>query len=71
VSLHTMTMIGISPPMPSECSSPYEAQLVAAVVDSLAMHLMENARFMAERLNAEFPNEVRFFRCCTALTSAV
>lgn len=37
----------------------FEAQLVAQVVDSLAMYMMENARFMAERLHAEFPKEVR------------
>ena len=36
----------------------FEAQLVAQVVDSLAMYMMENARFMAERLHAEFPKEV-------------
>lgn len=38
----------------------FEAQLVAQVVDSLAMYMMENARFMAERLYAEFPKEVRY-----------
>lgn len=40
-------------------ASAFEAQLVAQVVDSLAMHMMDNARFMAERLNAEFPREVQ------------
>lgn len=40
-------------------ASAFESQLVAQVVDSLAMHMMDNARFMAERLNAEFPREVR------------
>lgn len=38
----------------------FEAQLVAQVVDSLAMYMMENARFMAERLHAEFPKEVAY-----------
>ena len=42
----------------SVVKSAYEAQLVAQVVDSLAMHLMDNARFMAERLHAEFKSEV-------------
>jgi hypothetical protein len=37
----------------------FEAELRAQVVDSLAMHMMDNARFMAERLSAEFPREVR------------
>jgi hypothetical protein len=40
-------------------ASPYEAQLVAQVTESLSMHLMDNARFMAERLHAEFPTEAR------------
>jgi hypothetical protein len=61
-----MSMGGLNPSMPdlASASSPYEAQLVAAVVDSLAMHLMENARFMAERLNAEFPSDVRALLSC-------
>jgi hypothetical protein len=37
----------------------FEAQLIAQVVESLQMHMMDNAKFMAERLHAEFPNEVR------------
>jgi hypothetical protein len=41
----------------------FEAQLVAQVVDSLAMYMMENARFMAERLHAEFPKEVNHYPC--------
>lgn len=40
-------------------ASAHEAQLVAQVTESLSMHLMDNARFMAERLHAEFPSEVR------------
>ena len=34
-----------------------EQQLVACVQDSLALYLYENARFMAERLLAEFHSE--------------
>ena len=36
-----------------------EAQMVACVVDSLRLYLHENARFMCERLVAEFPSPVR------------
>jgi hypothetical protein len=36
-----------------------EAQMVACVVDSLRLYLHENARFMCERLVAEFPTPVR------------
>ena len=43
-------------------TSPFEAQLVAQVIESLSMHMMENARFMAERLHAEFPHEVRMWQ---------
>ena len=48
------------PTMPAgvENVAAFEAQLVAQVVDSLAMYMMDNARFMAERLHAEFPKEV-------------
>jgi hypothetical protein len=41
----------------------YEKQLIAQVTDSLSMHMMENAKFMAERLHADFPNEVRHAIC--------
>ena len=34
-----------------------EQQLVACVQDSLALYMHDNARFMAERLQAEFPSE--------------
>lgn len=36
-----------------------EAQMVACVVDSLRLYLHDNARFMCERLVAEFPTPVR------------
>jgi hypothetical protein len=42
-----------------DVAAAFESQLVAQVVDSLAMYMMDNARFMAERLHAEFPKEVQ------------
>lgn len=46
------------PPSPGSIAGPeMEAQLVACVHESLALYLYENARFMAERLVAEFPRE--------------
>ena len=36
-----------------------EAELVARVHDSLRLYLHDNARFMCERLVAEFPSPVR------------
>ena len=36
-----------------------QAQLVASVQHSLSMHLYANAKFLCERLAAEFPSEVR------------
>lgn len=48
------------PPSPGSIAGPeMEAQLVACVHESLALYLYENARFMAERLVAEFPREVK------------
>ena len=42
-----------------------EQQLVACVQESLALYLHDNARFMAERLLAEFPSEAsRSVRFC-------
>jgi hypothetical protein len=46
-------------PLGAHEAGPYERQLIAQVIESLSMHLMENAKFMAERLHADFPNEVR------------
>lgn len=40
-----------------------EAQLVACVQESLALYLHDNARFMAERLLAEFSTEVCHAPC--------
>lgn len=37
-----------------------EAELIACVHDSLRLYLHDNARFMCERLVAEFPSPVRF-----------
>ena len=49
-----------APPSPGSIGGPeMESQLVACVQESLALYLYENARFMAERLVAEFPTEVR------------
>ena len=36
-----------------------EAELIACVHDSLRLYLHDNARFMCERLLAEFPSPVR------------
>lgn len=36
-----------------------EAELLACVHDSLRLYLHDNARFMCERLVAEFPSPVR------------
>jgi hypothetical protein len=52
-------MTFLPPPMGHECG-PFEAQLIAQVVESLQMHMMDNAKFLAERLHAGFPNEVLF-----------
>ena len=38
---------------------PLEAHLVACVQESLALYMHDNASFLAERLVAEFPSEVR------------
>ena len=46
-------------PLSNHDCGPFEAQLIAQVVEALQMHMMENARFLAERLHAGFPNEVR------------
>ena len=35
-----------------------ESHMIACVQDSLSLYLMSNARFMCERLVAEFPSEV-------------
>lgn len=35
-----------------------ERHLIACVNESLSLYLMSNARFMCERLVAEFPSEV-------------
>ena len=51
------------PPSPSSLGGPeMENQLIACVQESLALYLYENARFMAERLVAEFPREVSCLR---------
>ena len=36
-----------------------EQHMIACVHESLGLYLMENARFMAERLVAEYPSQVR------------
>jgi hypothetical protein len=36
-----------------------QAQLIASVQHSLSMYLYDNAKFLCERLAAEFPCEVR------------
>jgi len=36
-----------------------QAQLVASVQHSLSMYLYDNAKFLCERLAAEFPSEVQ------------
>ena len=36
-----------------------ERHMVACVNESLSLYLMSNARFMCERLVAEFPSEAR------------
>lgn len=46
------------PPQEPHACGPFESQLIAQVVESLQMHMFDNAKFMAERLHAEFPNEV-------------
>ena len=48
-----------------------EQQLVACVQDSLALYLHDNARFMAERLQAEFPSEASWhIPPCTCASSS-
>ena len=57
------------PPSPGSFGGPQmEGQLIACVQESLALYLHENARFMAERLVAEFPREVR--QACKAAYQA-
>lgn len=51
-----MTLPASSMPQPSNA---FELQLRAQVVESMEMNMMDNARFMAERLHAGFPTEVR------------
>ena len=36
-----------------------ERHMIACVNESLSLYLMSNARFMCERLVAEFPSEVK------------
>ena len=36
-----------------------EQHMIACVHESLGLYLMDNARFMAERLVAEYPSQVR------------
>ena len=41
-----------------------ECHMVACVNESLSLYLMSNARFMCERLVAEFPSEVTASMTC-------
>ena len=47
-----------------------EQHMIACVHESLGLYLMENARFMAERLVAEYPSQVRSGLACARLTAA-
>lgn len=49
----------VSAPSMYQPSGAFESQLKAQVVESMEMNMMDNARFMAERLHAGFPSEVR------------
>jgi hypothetical protein len=44
-------------PANGHASAATEQQLVACIEESLALHMPENARFLAERLIAEAPTE--------------
>ena len=46
-----------------------ERHMIACVNESLSLYLMSNARFMCERLVAEFPSEVGIFHLDDARTS--
>lgn len=39
-----------------------ERHMIACVNESLSLYLLSNARFMCERLVAEFPSEVENFQ---------
>ena len=43
-----------------------ERHMIACVNESLSLYLMSNARFMCERLVAEFPSEVQQAQPCMA-----
>ena len=43
-----------------------ERHMIACVNESLSLYLMSNARFMCERLVAEFPSEVGGFPLSSA-----
>ena len=47
-----------------------EQHMIACVHESLGLYLMDNARFMAERLVAEYPSQVRSGSARARLTAA-
>lgn len=48
-----------------------ERHMIACVNESLSLYLMSNARFMCERLVAEFPSEVRFVHLNNARAACI